>query len=81
MPPSKTGRAISAETRKERNRLSAKQSRDTRTAYIRELEGHLHQAQERTVFLEQELEATSNKLAALQQEAVNNPMFFLNDMV
>gem|GEM_PF-3900003 len=47
-----------------------------------ELESHLRQAQERTIVLEQELEATSTKLAALQQEAANNPMmFFLNDMV
>lgn len=81
-PPSKTGRAISAETRKERNRLSAKQSRDARAAYMCELEDHLRQAQERAIILEQELEATSKKLAALQQEAANNPMmFFLNDMV
>jgi predicted nucleic acid-binding Zn-ribbon protein len=64
--------------RKERNRLSAKQSRDNKNAYVRELENHLHQAQERVVQLEQDLEAVSKKFDALQRQAADNPLFFFH---
>lgn len=63
--------------RKERNRLSAKQSRDNKNAYVCELELHLRQARDRCVALQQELDAVSRKLSALQE--ANGAMRFLND--
>ena len=54
-PPAKQQRkGMSKETRRERNRITAKESRDRKVKYIAELENSLHQAKDRIAQLEYE---------------------------
>lgn len=55
---------MTKETRKERNRLAAKQSRDNKTAYIHHLEKSLEKSQQRCYTLEMELQNIPQRLDA-----------------
>lgn len=55
---------MSKETRKERNRLAAKQSRDNKAAYIHELEAHLETTRNKCAILERELRSASQRMDA-----------------
>ena len=48
--------------------MAAKQSRDNKTAYMRELEEHLQATRDRCTYLEQELRLTAQSMEALHAE-------------
>ena len=73
---------MSKETRKERNRVTAKESRERKVKYITELEQNLQQAKERIAHLEYEASGIcpikSEDLIRQQQQQAASDVFFIH---